>query len=104
MMIFWLDGHAVQIERNHLFARRGLLLLLLHEVMLFHRDHFRLFRKLLLLLLMLVRHAPLLDQSVFLSLVDVKRFLARAHFAAQVTLELDAVDDQMSEMEEKKDS
>jgi len=36
--------------------------------------------------------------------VDVKRFLARAHFAAQVTLELDAVDDQMSEMEEKKDS
>jgi hypothetical protein len=103
MMIFRFDGHAVQIERNHLFARRGLLLLLLHEVMLLHRNHFRLFRK-LLLLLMLVRHAPLLDQSVFLSLVDVKRFLARAHFAAQVTLELDAVDDQMSEMEEKKDS
>jgi hypothetical protein len=47
---------------------------------------------------MLLRHAPLLEHAVFLTLVDVQRLLAGAHLAAQLALELNAVDDEVSDM------
>ena len=43
------------------------------------------------------RHAPLLNHSVLLPFVNVKGLLARANLAANVALELDAVDDEVPE-------
>ena len=98
MLELILDSH-VKVHGNgvQLLAGRGLLDQL-HLMLYRHQIWLLLLLKdqLLLLLLLLLRHAPLLDHAMLFPLVNVQGLLAGAHLAANVTLKLDAMDDQVS--------